>query len=46
MHTPIPSPPGLPFVGNVDAIDKDLPLQSLHLLAKQYGDIYQLTMFG
>ncbi|KAI0354818.1 cytochrome P450 [Trametes cingulata] len=46
MHATIPSPPGLPVVGNVDAIDKDLPVQSLHLLAKQYGEIYQLTVLG
>ncbi|KAI0671167.1 cytochrome P450 [Trametes maxima] len=46
MHTPIPSPPGLPVLGNVDAIDKDLPVQSLHELAVKYGEIYQLTVFG
>ncbi|KAI0642931.1 cytochrome P450 [Trametes meyenii] len=46
MHTPIPSPPGLPVLGNADAIDKDLPAQSLHELAVKYGEIYQLTVFG
>ncbi|KAI0763547.1 cytochrome P450 [Trametes elegans] len=46
MHTPIPSPPGVPLLGNVDAIDKDLPVQSLHDLAVKYGEIYQLTVFG
>ncbi|KAI8986145.1 cytochrome P450 [Trametes punicea] len=46
QYTPIPSPPGLPVLGNVDAIDKDLPVQSLHLLALKYGEIYQLTVFG
>ena len=46
MYTPIPSPPGLPVLGNVDAIDKDLPMQSLHDLAVKYGEIYSLTVAG
>ncbi|KAJ2988103.1 hypothetical protein NUW54_g9219 [Trametes sanguinea] len=46
MHATIPRPPGLPLVGNVDAIDQNLPFQSLHLLAQKYGEIYELEMFG
>ncbi|EMD34546.1 hypothetical protein CERSUDRAFT_116692 [Gelatoporia subvermispora B] len=44
MTTPIPSPPRIPFLGTVTALDKDLPFQSMNLLAKQYGEIYQLTI--
>ncbi|OCH86408.1 bifunctional P-450/NADPH-P450 reductase [Obba rivulosa] len=44
MTTPIPSPPRIPFLGNVTALDKDLPFQSMNLLAKQYGEVYQLTI--
>jgi cytochrome P450 / NADPH-cytochrome P450 reductase len=46
MAKPIPQPPAIPFLGNVTAIDKDLPIRSFQLLAKKYGDIYQLNMLG
>ncbi|KAI0770686.1 fatty acid hydroxylase [Fomes fomentarius] len=46
MTTPIPSPPGLPFLGNITAIETEVPLRSLNLLAKQYGEIYQLNIVG
>ena len=46
MTTQIPSPPAVPFLGHVNAIDKDLPLKSISLLAKQYGEIYQVNIFG
>ncbi|KAL4252643.1 Bifunctional cytochrome P450/NADPH--P450 reductase [Abortiporus biennis] len=46
MTTPIPSPPSVPFLGNVGTIDKDLPIKSFSLLASEYGEIYQLTTFG
>ncbi|KAI0823975.1 cytochrome P450 [Trametes gibbosa] len=45
-YTPIPSPPGLPGLGNIDAIDKDLPIKSLHELAQKYGEIYELNVVG
>ncbi|KAI0655429.1 bifunctional P-450/NADPH-P450 reductase [Cubamyces menziesii] len=43
---PIPSPPAIPFLGHVNTIDRDLPIRSLMLLAKQYGEIYQLSVYG
>ncbi|KAI0365332.1 cytochrome P450 [Pilatotrama ljubarskyi] len=46
MYATIPSPPGLPVLGNVNAINEDLPVMSLHELAQQYGEIYQLTVLG
>jgi len=46
MTTPIPQPPTIPFLGNVTAIDKELPLHSFALLAEKYGEIYQLTVLG
>ncbi|KAI0770691.1 hypothetical protein C8Q74DRAFT_1369819 [Fomes fomentarius] len=46
MTTPIPSLPGLPFLGNITAIETEVPLRSLNLLAKQYGEIYQLNIVG
>ena len=46
MARPIPQPPAVPFLGNVTAIDKDLPIRSFQLLAEKYGDIYQLNILG
>ncbi|RPD57416.1 bifunctional P-450/NADPH-P450 reductase [Lentinus tigrinus ALCF2SS1-7] len=46
MTSPIPSPPGVPFLGHVNTIDRDLPVKSIDLLAQQYGEIYQLSAFG
>ncbi|KZT19446.1 fatty acid hydroxylase [Neolentinus lepideus HHB14362 ss-1] len=46
MSVPIPQPPTIPFLGNVLAIDKELPIGSFGLLAKQYGEIYQLNLLG
>jgi cytochrome P450/NADPH-cytochrome P450 reductase len=46
MTTPIPQPPAIPFLGNVTAIDKELPIRSFQLLAEKYGEIYQLNMLG
>ncbi|KAI0693861.1 bifunctional P-450/NADPH-P450 reductase [Cerioporus squamosus] len=46
MTSPIPSPPAIPFIGHVTALDRDLPLKSIDLLAQQYGEIYQLSIFG
>lgn len=42
----IPSPPGLPLVGNLRDIDSTAPIQSLVRLADQYGDIYRLNIVG
>ncbi|TFK90994.1 bifunctional P-450/NADPH-P450 reductase [Polyporus arcularius HHB13444] len=46
MTSPIPSPPAIPFLGHVNTIDRDLPLKSIDLLAQQYGEILQLSIFG
>lgn len=46
MTTPIPQPPTIPFLGNVTAVDKELPLRSFALLAEKYGEIYQLNILG
>ena len=42
--TPIPQPPKIPFLGNATLIDSELPTRSFSLLAKQYGEIYQLEV--
>ena len=46
MSEPIPRPPTVPFLGNVTQIESEVPLRSFELLAKQYGEIYQLDMLG
>jgi hypothetical protein len=46
MSTPIPQPPGVPFLGNINNLDRELPLRTHIQLQKQYGEIYQLTIFG
>ena len=46
MTTPIPRPPGLPILGNVRQVNKDLPIVSLHNLHLQYGEIFELSMLG
>ncbi|KAJ7075592.1 fatty acid hydroxylase [Mycena belliarum] len=46
MTTPIPQPPTIPFIGNVTALERDVPLHSFSLLAKTYGEIYQLDLLG
>ncbi|KAK4142251.1 cytochrome P450 [Dichotomopilus funicola] len=42
--TPIPTPPGLPFVGNAFAIDRGFPLGSFQGFAEEYGEIYRLNL--
>jgi cytochrome P450/NADPH-cytochrome P450 reductase len=46
MTTPIPQPPAIPFLGNVTTLESEVPIRSFLLLAKQYGEIYQLNIFG
>ncbi|KAJ7674373.1 cytochrome P450 [Mycena rosella] len=46
MSIPIPQPPTIPFIGNVASLEKDVPLRSFQLLAKTYGEIYQLDLLG
>ncbi|KAN0086595.1 Cytochrome P450 [Elaphomyces granulatus] len=45
-YTPIPSPRGIPFLGNIYDIDSSFPFYSIEQLAEQYGPIYRLTAFG
>uniref|UniRef100_A0A0W0F1E3 Putative fatty acid hydroxylase n=1 Tax=Moniliophthora roreri TaxID=221103 RepID=A0A0W0F1E3_MONRR len=46
MTTPIPQPRTIPFLGNVTSIDTEVPLRGFILLAKQFGEIYQLDILG
>jgi cytochrome P450 / NADPH-cytochrome P450 reductase len=46
MSTPIPQPPAIPLLGNVGSIDREVPVLSFELLAKQYGEIFKLNMLG
>ncbi|KAJ6631867.1 cytochrome P450 [Mycena sp. CBHHK59/15] len=46
MSLPIPQPPTIPFIGNVTSLDREVPLRSYRLLAKKYGEIYQLNILG
>jgi cytochrome P450 / NADPH-cytochrome P450 reductase len=41
-----PGPPGLPFLGNIRAIDLAQPIDSLMSLAREYGPIFKLTTPG
>ncbi|KAK3290376.1 cytochrome P450 [Chaetomium fimeti] len=42
--TPIPTPPGLPLVGNAFAFDSELPLRTFQDFAREYGEIYRLNL--
>ncbi|CAJ0538636.1 Ff.00g066510.m01.CDS01 [Fusarium sp. VM40] len=42
----IPTPSGLPLLGNIKSIDPDFPLGSMVSLAEQYGEIYRLRFPG
>lgn len=44
--TPIPTPPGLPILGNLRNIDTENPMASLISLADQYGPIFRLVLGG
>lgn len=35
---PIPSPPGLPLLGNIKDINPELPLESFNQMADKYGE--------
>lgn len=37
VQVEIPEPAGLPFLGNIAAIDSEFPLGSMKALADQYG---------
>jgi cytochrome P450/NADPH-cytochrome P450 reductase len=42
----IPRPPGIPVLGNINNINPDLPEESFGLLAKKYGEIYELKILS
>lgn len=42
VHIEIPEPAGLPFLGNIAAIDSEFPLGSMKSLADQYG-LFSIT---
>ena len=42
----VPQPPTRPIVGNIGELDSAAPIQSMMRLAKTYGPIYKLTIFG
>ncbi|KAJ6454873.1 cytochrome P450 [Mycena vitilis] len=42
----IPQPRALPVLGNITSLDRNDPFRSFRLLAKTYGEIYQLTLLG
>jgi cytochrome P450/NADPH-cytochrome P450 reductase len=43
--TPIPGPPGYPFLGNIGDINQDFPLGSMVDLADKYGQASLETTF-
>ena len=46
VKSAIPTPPGMPVLGNMLTVDSDAPLQSLMQLTRDNGPIYQLNMMG
>jgi cytochrome P450/NADPH-cytochrome P450 reductase len=44
--TPIPSPPGLPIVGNATQIDPVAQRRSFQEFADKYGEVYRLHFPG
>ncbi|KAI1266206.1 bifunctional P-450:NADPH-P450 reductase [Xylariaceae sp. FL1019] len=46
MPTPIPSPPGLPIVGNATQIDTHAMRVTFSAWAKKYGEVYRLYFPG
>ncbi len=44
--TQVPQPKMRPIVGNIGELDSDAPIQSMMKLAREYGPIYKLTIFG
>jgi cytochrome P450 / NADPH-cytochrome P450 reductase len=46
MHSPIPSPPRNPIIGNLLQIRGPNPIQKLIALSEQYGPIFELRIFN
>ncbi|KAI5860380.1 cytochrome P450 [Durotheca rogersii] len=45
-EVPIPEPPGLPLIGHLAELDRELPIRSFISLADKYGEIYRLRLPG
>ncbi|KAJ5469625.1 Bifunctional cytochrome NADPH reductase [Penicillium diatomitis] len=45
-EVPIPGPRGVPLLGNIYDIEPEVPLNSIDLLADNYGEIFRLTTLG
>jgi cytochrome P450/NADPH-cytochrome P450 reductase len=43
---PVPSPPGLPLIGNIADLDPDVPLQSFLQMLDTYGEIIRVNLNG
>ncbi len=46
LDNTVPQPPLRPILGNAGELDSAAPIQSMMRLAKTYGPIYKLTIFG
>ncbi|KAK3934521.1 cytochrome P450 monooxygenase [Diplogelasinospora grovesii] len=46
MSTPIPQPPGVPFLGNIFDVNPNNTWSSLKTLAEKYGEIFQIKVLG
>lgn len=43
-YATVPQPPKKLILGNVYLLDKDVPIQSLVDLSKEYGEIYKMQL--
>ena len=43
---PIPGPPGLPLLGNLVDLDREVPIITLMQLSETYGPIFSLSLGG
>lgn len=46
MSTPIPQPPGVPFLGNIFDVNPANTWWSLKTLSEKYGEIFQISVLG
>lgn len=46
MSTPIPSPPGLPLIGNLLDVRDEVPLRGVERVTEIYGPIVRLSLGG